>query len=151
MRHLITIAIASSLAACIPLQQTNIVGGRGYDHFGLYGETGYGLLQIGPSNTPKKSHVIDSQSFALSPKGVRLRIETEPHPYDIEKKSPKVPYVRDRVYVLDAEGRRITRPLKNGQWKFHFTMRTPKGIETRDFDADLWTFFYNPVIHGSPN
>lgn len=151
MRHLITITIAAFLAACVPLQQTKIVGGRGYDHFDYYGETGYGLLQIGPSNAPKQITVIDSQSYALSPQGIQFRIQTQPHPYDIETKSFKVPYIRDRVYVLDSEEHRITRPLNNGQWKFHFTMRTPKGSETRAFDADLWTFYYNPLIHGPPN
>ena len=151
MRHLTTIAFATLLTACIPLKQARIVGGRGYDHFGYYGETGYGLLQIGPSSAPNRITVIDSQSYAIAPNGSRFRIRTEPHPYDIETKSFKVPYIRDRVYVLDSAGRRITKPLKNGQWKFHFTFLTPQGVRTRYFDAKLWTFYYNPIIHGPPN
>lgn len=148
---LIGCAIALLLTACAPLKQTRIVGGQGSDHFGYYGETGYGLLQIGPSNTPKRITVIDARSYAIAPNGSRFRIRTEPHAFDIETKFPKTPYVRDRVYLLDSEGRKITRALKNGNWKFHFTLRTAKGVETRDFDADLWTFYYNPLIHGPPN
>src|SRR5438094_151838 len=103
MRHLISMAIAGSLAACIPLKQTRITGGLGYDYFGYYGQSGYGLLQIGASNAPKQIILIDSRSFALSPKGIRFRVQTEPHPYDLETKSSKAPYIRDRVYVLDSQ------------------------------------------------
>lgn len=150
-RFLTIIASASLLTGCLPLQQSRVVGGRGYDHFGPFDDQGYALLQIGPSNTPKRVHVIDSDSYGLAPDGSRYGIHTEPHPYDIETKTSKVPYVRDRVYLIDPRGHRVTGRWKNGQWKFHFTLRTPNGIETRDFHASFWPFLYIPIIDGPPN
>jgi hypothetical protein len=51
----------------------------------------------------------------------------------------------------DDQGHRINGSWKNGKWKFHFTLSTTKGMETRDFDAKLWTCFYIPIIDGPPN
>lgn len=135
-------------AGCVPLTQTAVAGGRGYDHFDYYGDLRFGLLQIGPSNRGRTATVIPGKSYATAPDGRRHGISTEPHAFDIEQKHP---YVRERIYVLDEQGRRITRKLSEGRWAFRFTLRTPGGMEARVFQADLSTFYYNPIIHGPPN
>src|SRR5262245_4496718 len=100
--HFIPIAeVLVLLSGFIPLTQTTVVGGRGYDHFGYYGEMRSGLLQIGPSNRKRTATVIPNKSYATAPDGTRHGISTEPHLFDIEEKDPRVPYVRERIYVLD--------------------------------------------------
>jgi hypothetical protein len=136
------------LLGCIPLTQDRIVGGRGYDHFGYYEDMHCGLLQIGASNRRRTATIIPAKSYAIGPDGVRRALATQPHPYDLTAGHP---YVREQVYLLDGAGHRITRKWRNGAWTFHFALQTPTGRQTRDFHADLWTFYYNPLIHGPPN
>jgi hypothetical protein len=133
-----------AMSGCMPLQQTNISGGKGYDHFGIYDD--YGLLSVGPSNQTKAIQLIDSESYAVGPNAKKYGIKSEPHDFDI---SQKYPYVRDRIYVMD-DGRPL-RSLKDGTWKFVFYFMTTGGKDSRTFDAQLGTFYYNPVIHGAPN
>ena len=110
-----------------------------------------GCLQIGPSNAPNSFNVIDAESYAVSPDQVRYGIETEPHPFDLrEDKSPLVPYIRDRVYLVKADGKRLKRKWKNGRWQFHFALDGLTGRTGRDFTMDMGTFYYNPVVHGPP-
>jgi len=141
------------LTACVPLQQTEIKGGKGYDFFGYYG--GYGLLQIGPSNQKKKIHVISEDSYAVSPTGKRFSIHSEPAPNDLKPSQyhSEFPnyYVRDRITLIDAKGKTLAKISTNGEWHFHFEFSTAQGRDTRDFTARFWMFYYNPIIHGPPN
>jgi hypothetical protein len=148
-RHLLSIAVLfQALAGCVPLTQSRVVGGRTYDHFLYHEQMGSALLQIGPSNRKRAATVIPSESYATAPNGTRHRIATEPHAFDLKQ---GYPYVRERIYLLDDSGQRTTRKWKNGHWTFHFVLRTAQGKQTRDFQADLWTFLYNPAVHGPPN
>ena len=148
--QLLVTAVALILTGCIPLTQSNVTGGKRFDHFGYFGDLGYGLLQIGPSNKRKMVTIIPAESYAIRPDGIRVGIATEPNPADLNKKAGDlVPYIRDRVYLLDPKGRRVAR-WPNGQWTFYFVLRTSRGKETRTFQLDLWTFHYNPILHGSP-
>jgi hypothetical protein len=147
----ICIAALFLLPGCMPLQQSYVTGGEGYDHFSYHDYNDWGLLQIGPSNQPKTISIVDAESFAIGPRGKRYGVESEPHPYDLrEDKDPRVPYVRDRIYLIDAKGKRLGR-WRNGGWQFTFVFDAPDGRESRHFNMTLWTFFYNPVIHGPPN
>ena len=148
IRFLALAALFQFLAGCVPLTQANVTGGRRYDHFMYHEDMDSGLLQIGPSNRNRTATVIPGQSYATSPDGTRHSIATEPHQFDITQ---RYPYIRERIYLLDSNGNRVTRKWRNGRWTFHFALATPRGTETRDFQADLWTFLYNPVVHGSPN
>lgn len=136
----------------MPLKQYDVTGGRRYDNFGYMDDLHCGLLQIGPSNVPKAFEVVDAESYAVAPDGKRFGISTEPHGYDLRPdKDPRVPYVRDRVYLVGANGRRFNRNWGNGLWKFHFVLDGPAGRDTRDYEMRLSTFHYNPLIHGPPN
>lgn len=140
------------LAGCMPLKQYHVTGGQQYDNFGYMDHLHCGLLQIGPSNVPKASNIVDSESYAIAPDGKRFGISTELHDYDLRpEKDPRVPYVRDRVYLVDAKGKRVNRNWSDGLWKFHFVLDAPAGRDTRDFEMQLGTFNYNPVVHGPPN
>ena len=70
------------LSGCMPLKQYNVTGGKRYDGIG-YDEEGYGLLQIGSSNQPKTTSIVDAESFAIGPRGKRYSVESEPHPYHL--------------------------------------------------------------------
>lgn len=136
----------------MPLKQYHVTGGQQYDNFGYMDNLRCGLLQVGPSNVPKAFTIVDTESFAISPDGQRYGISTEPHGYDLRAdKDPRVPYVRDRVYLVDAKGKRLNRNWKDGVWKFHFMIDAPTGRDARDYEMQLGTFNYNPVIHGPPN
>ena len=141
-----------ALTGCMPVKQYHVTGGQQYDSFSYLDHLRCGLLQIGPSNIPKAFKIVDSESHAVSPDGKRVGISTEPHDYDLRPdKDPSAPYVRDRVYLVAADGKRVTRKWEDGLWEFHFVLDAPSGRETRDFEMQVSTFYYNPVVHGSPN
>jgi hypothetical protein len=148
IRFLAIAVLFQLLIGCVPLTQERIVGGHTYDHFGYSQDERCGLLQVGPSNRRRTATIIPERSYATSPDGIRFGIATRLHPYDLTAGHT---YVRERVYLLDKGGHQINRKWKDGQWIFHFALRTPHGEDTRDFHADLWTFYYNPIIHGPPN
>jgi len=147
-KTLFVVVLTCFLCGCIPCKQAVFKGGEQYDHFGYYEY--YGLLQIGPSNAGKTAKVLVNGSYAIDPSGRRLSIETEEHDYDKQQKDPRAPYIRDRIYVLDQNGNRLSK-LKDGNWKFVFALSTPKGREERTFESKVWTFYYNPILHGPPN
>ncbi len=132
------------------LKQYNVTGGKEYDQFSYMDHYRCGLLAIAPTNAPKVVKIIDAESYAIDPNGVRRGIATEPHDYDLRPENEGF-YVRDRVYLIDAKGKRLKSNWKDGPWKFHFVMDTPTGRDVRDFDMQLGTFHYNPVVHGPPN
>lgn len=136
------------LASCMVLKQESVNGGGPDDHFGYYETARCGLLQIGASSKPKEIKLVEQESYAISPDGVRYRIQTEEHPFDIEQ---GYPYIRDRVYLIDKTGTRVSKDWKNGKWEFHFVIQGPKGRETRDFEPKYWNFYYCILIHGAPN
>ena len=136
----------------MPIKQHDVSGGGQYDDFSYMEHLRCGLLQVGPSNVPKAFDVVDAESYAVAPDGKRFGIATEPHGYDLRAdKDPLVPYVRDRVYLVDANGKRFKRNWADGLWTFHFVLDAPAGRDTRDYEMQLSTFHYNPLIHGAPN
>jgi len=111
-------------------------------------DNGYALLQIGPSNREKKIELLPGESYAQGNDGVKYKIETEPHDFDIRQNHT---YVRDRIYILNEKGKR-KRSISSGDWTFLFTFQNPDGTkDTREFTGQYWKFHYNPIIHGPPN
>lgn len=163
LRAVGVLVAALALGGCIPLKQPMVTGGEQYDHFGYHDaylwSGGYGLLQVGPSNVVKAVAVVDAESCAVGPGGERYGVESEPHPPDLDQTphpypgeyaDVPTPYVRDRIYLANAKGRRI-RSWRDGKWTFVFVLDTPRGRETREFAMTLGTFHYNPLVHGPPN
>ena len=141
-----TCIVSLSLIGCIPLQQSDVSGGTKNDFFRYYGD--YGLLNIGSADKKKTVTLIPECSYALSPKGIKYGINTEPHWYDLDQ---KFPYIRDHVTLVSPRGKRIGSIPQNGTWHFHFEFMGPRGKDSRDFTSRFWTFYYNPIIHGPPN
>lgn len=146
LRFIITCISSLSLIGCIPLQQSDVNGGTKNDFFRYYGD--YGLLNIGSANKKKTVTLIPESSYALSPKGIKYGIYTEPHFYDLDQ---KFPYIRDHVTLVSPRGKRLGSIPQNGIWHFHFEFLGPRGKDSRDFTSRFWTFYYNPIIHGPPN
>ncbi len=136
------------LTGCIPLKQCDNTGGKGYDNFSF--EDGYGLLQIGPSNRKRTITLLTDKSYAISPKGKRYGIHSELDPYDQEKHDSLAPYVKDKITLIDSNGKLVRGKLGNGTWYFHFEFLTPKGKESRDFKIRYWMYYYNPIWSGPP-
>lgn len=136
----------------MPLKQFDVTGGQQHDSFGYVDHLHCGLLQVGPPSVPKNFTIVDDESYAIAPDGKRFGISTEPHDYDLRSDNiSRMPNVRDCVYLIDADGKRIDSNWKDGLWKFHFVINSPTGRDTRDFEMQLWTFNYNPAVHGPPN
>jgi len=135
-----------SLVGCLPLQQYGVSGGTKNDDFGYYGR--FGLLTIGSNDKKKTVTLVPESSYALSPKGVKYGIYTEPHWFDLDRKTP---YIRDHVTLVSPRGKRIGSMPQNGTWHFHLELIGPLVKDSRDFTIRFWTFFYNPIIHGPPN
>ena len=141
-----------ALAGCMPVKQSHMTGGQKHDSFLYIENERYALLQIGPSTVPKTFKIVDAESSAVAPDGTRYGISTKPHDYDLRPdKDAGVPYVRGRVYLVDASAARMTRSWQDGSWQFHFVRDGARGREVRDFTLDLSTFNYNPILHGAPN
>lgn len=146
MKFILTSIACLLLIGCVPLQQSEVSGGKKDDYFRYYDE--YGLLEIGPSDKKKTVTLIPEYSYALSPKGIKYGIHTEPHFYDLEQKHP---YIRDHITLVNPRGKRIGSIPQNGTWHFHFEFIGPRGKDSREFTIRFWTFYYNPIIHGPPN
>ncbi len=131
----------------IPLPQGDFEGGQEYDHFGY--DDGYGLLQIGSSMEKNKYQLNTDESYAVSPDRNKLKIQSEPHSFDLQMNFPQHPYIRDRIYVIKPNGERYE-SLESGNWEFHFTLDGEENKIYRIFKGKRWTFYYNPILHGSP-
>lgn len=137
--------IVLALSGCIPLKQAAFEAQQPGDHFGYYGS--YGLLTIGSSSKKRAVKLVPEHSFAISPSGRRYSIRTKPHDYDLSQGHT---YIRDQIRIYDSKGRHKT-SLSDGKWTFVFAVDTGGRIEEHRFGSDVWTFFYNPVLHGPPN
>ena len=133
--------------ARISLPQGDFRGGQKYDHFAYHDM--YGLLQIGTSMKINNHKLNLEESYAISPDGDNLKIQTEPHQFDLEGHFPEHPYVRDRIYVIKSNGKRYE-DLTYGRWEFHFTLDSPEGKVYRVFKGNISRFLYSPILHGLP-
>jgi hypothetical protein len=151
-RRLVTLATILTLAGCMTVKQGQLISESQQDHFVYLDHLHCAILQIGPSNAPKAFTIIDGESSAVAPDGERYGIATEPHEYDLRgDRDARVVYVRDRVYLVDGRGQRITRDWKDGRWEFQFALEDAKGRHSKAMTLELCSFDYNPAIHGPPN
>lgn len=141
----IFILLALVASGCLPLQQYDISGTRQYEHLSVV--RGYFMEQLSPVQKPKTKTIIANESYAISPKGRKYRIELQPHDFDLSEASP---YIRDRIYLLNDSGKRIRR-ISDGKWGLVLMIESAEGRELREFTAKTWTFNYNPILHGPPN
>lgn len=151
MKLWIHFALLACLTACVPLPQTDFVqvgGARGLPHVGYH--NGYFLVQASGADEPNLYRVVAEETYAIAPSGQRHAVVVEPHAWDLQQREGAGPAVRERVYLLGADGRRIRR-LSHGPWRFFLTLDGPDGRRQWEFTSDVSTFLYSPVIHGPPN
>jgi len=142
MRALLFIVTCVSclpLTGCIPLQQSDVSGGKAGDYFRYYGD--YGLLNIGPADKKKTVTLLPQSSYAISPTGIKYGIYTEPHWYDLDQ---KFSYIRDHITLVNPRGSRISSIPQNGTWQFHFEFMGPRGKDSRDFTSKILDILLQP-------
>jgi hypothetical protein len=137
-----------SLQGCIPLPQmeqhpSRIPFSAGYD----LGDR-YVLFAIGSENRPKDYAIVPQGSHVIDPSGARHPIRVTPHEYDI---SQHFPFIRDELFVLRSEADPKPISLRDGTWKFVLAWRRSGTARQDTFSFRIWTFYYNPIIHGPPN
>jgi hypothetical protein len=137
------------LQGCVPLPQMEQFPSRIPFHAVYDLGDDYVLFTVGGSeNHPKDYEIIPQRSHVIDPSGVRHPIRIKPHDYDV---SQHFPFIRDEVFVLRSEA--VPKPiaLHNGTWKFVLACRRSGVVRADEFSFRIWTFYYNPIIHGPPN
>ena len=98
------------------------------------------------TESPKaaQSLFIDTQqSYVISPEGKKYLVETKNY-----TNSPDSYYKQVSVYIASIE--RI-KGWSNGIWTLHFSFLPTHQFPDLDAKVKIWTFYYNPFIHGTPN
>jgi hypothetical protein len=141
--------VVFGLQGCIPLPQMEQLPSRVPFHAVYDLGDDYVLFTIGGSeNRPKDYVIIPQHSYVIDPAGGRHPIRVRPHHYDL---SENFPFIRDEVSVLRSEVDPKPIGLHDGTWKFVLACRRSGVDRTDEFSFRIWTFYYNPIIHGPPN
>ncbi len=150
MRVISSVAVlfVVGLQGCVPLPQmepypSRIPFSANYDHGNRYVS-----FSIGSENQPKDYQIVAQRSYVISPSGERHPIRVEPHAYDISQRHP---FIRDDIFVLRSDEDSKPMLLHNGTWKFVLSCRRSDTVRQDEFSFRIWTFNYNPVLHGPPN
>ena len=137
------------LQGCIPLPQMKQQPSRVPFHAVYDLGDKYVLFSIGGDEGHRKNYqIIPQRSYVTDPSGTKHPIRIEPHDYDISEHHP---FIRDDIYVLRSET--VPKPISinDGTWKFVFAWRRSGAVREDEFSFRIWTFYYNPIIHGPPN
>lgn len=145
----LSLGLGALHAGCVPVQQAQfdpLYPASFVTHFGNYDKMA--LVQFGDASRRRRGTVMPEKSYATGPDGQRYGIATEPHEYDVANDTE---HVRERVYFVDRNGRRVT-SLDKGRWQARLVLELPSGREeVYEFAADVSTFYYSPFLHGGPN
>jgi hypothetical protein len=110
-------------------------------------EEKYGLFYSKPAQGNSEVNIVDNKSYGLSPRGVKVYIQSKPYQFDIEQ---KYAFVRRYVELFNNKHEKID-SLNNGKWQFFFTL-DDNGVERQwDFSLNVSDWYYSPFIHGAPN
>jgi hypothetical protein len=147
MKSIIYIAIlliSTSLPGCfLPLPQWEMIF-RSSDVSGQVNDDGYFDVWVDQNYWPNQLDLVGNLSWAENPDGERLNIDYE--------KSEK-PYRGEwhyKIFPTNKKGNRLG-SLNNGVWKLSLYLQKEEDIKIKELRFKLWTFFYNPLIHGAPN
>lgn len=141
--------LAVSFTGCFPLPQMDQHPSRIPFHADYERGDDHVLFTIGGSeNHPKDYDIIPQRSYVVDPSGLHHPIRIKPHDFDI---SERFPFIRDEIFVLRSET--VPKPIQlhDGTWKFVLAYRRSGVIRDDTFSVRIWTFYYNPIVHGPPN
>lgn len=141
---IVILFISTSLLGCfLPLPQWEMIS-RSSDISGQVNDDGYFEVWIDQNYWPNQLDLVANLSWAENPNGERLNIDHE--------KSEK-PYRGQWHYKIFPKNKKEKRlsSLSNGVWKLTLHLQKEKDIKIKELQFKLWTFFYNPLVHGAPN
>jgi hypothetical protein len=146
----ITSLLLFGLAGCLPLPQMEKHPSRIPFHasYNGWGEKAVIFTIGGCEERPKDYEILPQRSHVIDPSGKQHPIRIQPHEFDI---SEHYPFIRDDIFVLRSAAHPAPISLRDGTWKFVLTYRRASGVRTDTFSFRIWTFYYNPIIHGPPN
>jgi hypothetical protein len=142
--------LIGTIAGCFPVRQTAFDRVTAADRVASLGDYGggYFVTQFGESYRPRQGTIVPAASYLIGPNNRRYGIETEVHAFDVERQSV---HLRERVYVVRPDGKRLGR-LPSGSWRAHIVWQTEDGERiAHDYKANVWLFWYTPLLHGPPN
>jgi len=141
--------ICASVSGCVPLTQTKIIPYQkqfirhverddSFDASWKYEDT------LDESRKPK---ININASYAVSPKGRRYNLRFIPSDRDIGTS-----YWRTAsIWLVDPSDPKKHVKWRNGLWTIHLEFLPPYRNLIFHNQIKIWTFFYNPIIHGPPN
>ena len=136
------LALMVLLTGCFPLRQEARVSGPVHPPL-LLCDDRYVLVGVDMN----REKIVAEQSHISDSSGKRYTIKVEPHQYDIQQ---KFAVLRADVYPCNSDGSHLRR-WSNGIWSFHFVVETNGVTRVIEQQRRYWTFYYSPIIHGSPN
>lgn len=150
---MIRLAIAAlfivTLSGCIPLTQTAITPKDG--RLGGYVESD-GSLAISwkTSNSPRESdkpEIDIERSYAIAPNGKRYSLRFVSSGRDIGTSCWRT----GSLWLIDPSHPQSHNHWHSGTWKMRLQFLPPHSDLQFIKEVRVWTFFYNPIIHGPPN
>lgn len=141
--HIVISLVLLFVNGCLPLQQWEIIE-RSSDIEGSVNDDGYFDIWIDQSYWSQNLSLNDNLSWVDDPDGSRLNIESEKG-----KNTYKGKY-NYKIFPINSKGKRIT-SYRSGLWKITLHLQKGEEVKIKELQLNLWTFFYNPLLHGAPN
>lgn len=136
--------LSLNLYGCfLPLPQWEMIY-RSSDVDGQVNEDGYFEVWVDQTYWPKHLDIVGNLSWVKDPNGKKLHID-----YEKGEKPYKGKWYY-KIYPVSENGKRLS-SLSNGKWKISLHLQNGKDLKIKELEFKLWTFFYNPLIHGAPN
>ena len=149
IRNLFIFLLCASLSGCIPLKQTKFIPDREdfIGHVECDGSLDVGWRHENTLDESRKPNVNERACFAISPNGKRHNLRFILSGRDIGSS-----YWRTAsIWLIDASNPKKNIKWNNGLWTIHLEFLPPHENLVFNSQIKVWTFFYNPIIHGPPN
>jgi hypothetical protein len=110
-----------------------------------------GVSSLIPTEDKSRQPKIDVQRSWAASNGQTYRLVTRRNAYVDSLKEP-TPWTFEWVdLVAVKDGREVKASWSNGEWELHLEYTNAQLRPPIDAKFRLWTFWYIPLIHGSPN
>lgn len=128
--------------SCLPLPQHKLLS-KSSDISAQYDEEGYFKIWIDKQTWIRDLRLIDNLSYAIHEDDKKYNIQSEE-----QVDSPR--YRSYKIFIVNEKGN-ITTALKAGIWEIYLHLQKGDKVQEEAIKFRLWTFYYNPLIHGAPN